>query len=51
MYSLDCPYFKYGFDSLDALIQYVIKNGMDPNYEITRFGDGTGERVIDYITF
>lgn len=51
MYSLDCPHFKYGFDKLDDLLAYVIKHGIDPNYEITRFCEPTGEKLIDYLQF
>ena len=49
MYSLDCSYFKHIFVSIDSLVDYVIENGMDPNYEIICNGKNTGERVIDYI--
>jgi hypothetical protein len=51
MYSLDCPYFTLEFNSLEDLIDNVTNNGMDPNYEITHNGEGTGEKVIDFITF
>jgi hypothetical protein len=51
MYSLDCSYFVYTFDSIDELIDYVVSSGMDPNYEITRNGKSTGELAIDLIGF
>jgi hypothetical protein len=33
------------------LLDDVVSSGMDPNYEITRNGKGTGERAIDLIQF
>jgi hypothetical protein len=51
MYSLDCDYFEKEFDSIDELLEYVMDNGMDPNYEITFKGEPTGERAIDFIMF
>ena len=51
MYSLNCNYFVEEFSSLDELIDYVEQVGMDPNYEITRNGNPTGELVIDLIQF
>jgi len=50
-YSLDCSYYNSKFDSLDELILDITINGMDPNYEITENGKGTGEQAIDLITF
>ena len=50
-YSLDCSYFDGKFESIDALVDYCVENGMDPNYEITYNGKGTGEYVIDLIQF
>ena len=50
MYSLDCSYFTETFGSIGELINYVI-SGSDPNYEITKNGNPTGEMVIDLITF
>jgi len=43
MYSLDCNYYTREFSSIDELIQDVMVSGMDPNYEITENGEGTGE--------
>jgi hypothetical protein len=51
MYSLDCSYYTAEFETLDELIEVVMINGMDPNYEITRNGKPTGEMVIDLIQF
>jgi hypothetical protein len=51
MYSLNCSYFDKEFSSRQELIDYVIENGMDPNYEITRNGNGTGDQMLDCIMF
>lgn len=51
MYSLKCSYYKKEFSSIDELISDVILSGMDPNYEITFNGRGTGEFAIDLIQF
>jgi hypothetical protein len=51
MYSLDCSYFEKEFDSINELLEYVMDNGMDPNYEITFKGEPTGERAIDFISY
>jgi hypothetical protein len=51
MYSLDCSFFSETFDSIDELINYVMMNGSDPNYEITKNGNSTGEMAIDLIQF
>jgi hypothetical protein len=37
--------------SVTELVDYVTIGGMDPNYEITFNGEGTGEMIIDLITF
>jgi len=47
MYSLDCEYFDNEFVSLSELEEYCKNNGMDPNYEITKDGKGTGETLWD----
>jgi hypothetical protein len=49
MYSLDCSYFKAEFETLEELIESVIINGMDPSYEVTFNGEGTGEQIFDLI--
>jgi len=51
MYSLDCSYFKEEFETLDELIDRVMYSGMDPSYEITKNGVGTGELLEDFIQF
>ena len=50
-YSLDCSYYDKEFDSIDELIDDIASSGMDPNYEITCNGNGTGEEAIDMIPF
>ena len=49
MYSLDCSYYDKSFNTIDELIQDIINSGMDPNYEITYNGKGTGEIAFDLI--
>jgi len=49
MYSLKCSYFNHNFETIDELLDYVIERGMDPNYEITRNGEETGETAWDLI--
>ena len=51
MYSLNCSYYTKQFPTLNELINDIMISGMDPNYEITRNGEGIGEEAIDYITF
>jgi hypothetical protein len=51
MYSLKCVYYIKTFSSLDQLIDDVVTSGMDPNYEITKDGKGTGELAISFIQF
>jgi len=51
MYSLDCDYYTAEFPTLGDLIAHIMISGMDPNYEITRNGKGTGERLIDLLNF
>jgi len=51
MYSLNCNYYKKEFNTVDELVDDVIMSGMDPNYEITRNGEPTGEMLIDLIQF
>jgi len=49
MYSLNCDYYQAEFQSIGELIFHIMLSGMDPNYEITRNGKGTGEMAIDLI--
>lgn len=51
MYGLKCSYYTKTFPTLDQLIDDIIQSGMDPNYEITFNGKGTGEEAIDLIQF
>tara|TARA_R100001463_G_scaffold74997_1_gene129024 strand:+ start:2599 stop:2754 length:156 start_codon:yes stop_codon:yes gene_type:complete len=51
MYSIDCSYYTKEFNCFDDLIDDVTKSGMDPNYEITKDGKGTGENVYDLMQF
>ena len=50
MYSLKCSYYPFEFVSLNGLINDVIQSGMDPNYEITIDGVGTGEMLSEVIS-
>jgi hypothetical protein len=49
MYSLNCSYYIKEFKTLEELIEAVMVDGMDPNYEITKNGKLTGEFMIDLI--
>jgi hypothetical protein len=49
MYSLKCNYYQAEFKTIQELIFHIMLSGMDPNYEITRNGKGTGEMAIDLI--
>lgn len=49
MYSLNCDYYTAEFKTIGDLISHVMLSGMDPNYEITKNGKGTGEMLIDLI--
>tara|TARA_R100001530_G_scaffold136314_1_gene116365 strand:+ start:84 stop:239 length:156 start_codon:yes stop_codon:yes gene_type:complete len=51
MYSLDCIYYDKEFNTLEELLDDVDDTCMDPNYEITKNGKGTGESVIDLVQF
>jgi hypothetical protein len=51
MYSLDCSYYLKEFPTIEELIEDVVFSGMDPNYEITRASEPTGEMAIDLIQF
>jgi hypothetical protein len=51
MYSLKCDYYKKEFNTVDELVDDVMINGMDPNYEITRNGKSTGEYVSELINY
>jgi hypothetical protein len=49
MYSLDCSYYNRKFGTIQELIDDIMMSGMDPNYEITLDGEGTGMMAIDEI--
>jgi len=51
MYSLNCDYYTKEFTSINELMDDIISSGMDPSYEITLSGKGTGEEAIDLIQF
>jgi len=51
MYSLDCTYYTKEFNTLPELLEDIITSSMDPSYEITENGKGTGEFAIDFIQF
>ena len=51
MYSLDCSYYDKEFKTIDELVNDVMSSGMDPNYEVTKNGECTGEFVIDLMVF
>ena len=51
MYSLDCNYYTAEFKTIGDLIDHIIMSGMDPDYEVTFNGKGTGEKAIDLIGF
>jgi len=51
MYGLACSYYTKTFPTIDALLNDIMDSGMDPNYEITFNGEGTGEEAIELIQF
>jgi hypothetical protein len=51
MYSLKCNYYTKQFTTIDELIDDIMISGMDPNYEITRNGKGTGEQASNLIQY
>jgi hypothetical protein len=51
MYSLNCDYYTAEFPTIGDLIAHIMISGMDPNYEITRNGKGTGEIAADLISY
>ena len=51
MYSLNCNYFFEEFESINDLVEHCTVHGMDPNYEITKNGNGIGEELIDFMVF
>lgn len=51
MYGLKCSYYTKTFRTIDELLEDILTSGMDPNYEITINGEGTGEDACDLIQF
>jgi hypothetical protein len=51
MYGLRCNYYTRQFPTVDELIDDIMASGMDPNYEITYNGKGTGEKASDLIQY
>lgn len=51
MYTLACSYYTKSFPTIDSLVDAVLRDGMDPNYEILKDGKPTGEMAIDLIRF
>ena len=49
MYTLDCSYYDKEFPTLNALLDDILISGMDPNHEILRNGQPTGETAWDLI--
>lgn len=49
MWSLNCDYYTKEFSSLSELLEDILSSGMDPNYEITKDGKGTGEDAWSFI--
>ena len=49
MWSLNCDYYIKEFRTLSDLLEDILSSGMDPNYEITKDGKGTGEDAWDFI--
>ena len=49
MYSLKCDYYEKEFEYLHELVDDTLLSGMDPNYEVTFNGKGTGETLWDLI--
>lgn len=47
MYSLDCNYYTREFNTVDELLNDIEVSGMDPSWEITYAGVGTGETAWD----
>jgi hypothetical protein len=51
MWSLKCDYYTKEFPTLEELIDDIMTNGMDPNYEVTRDGRSIGETAVGFIQF
>tara|TARA_R110002049_G_scaffold205353_1_gene375927 strand:+ start:116 stop:271 length:156 start_codon:yes stop_codon:yes gene_type:complete len=51
MYSIDCNYYQKEFKNIDDLLNDIQISGQDPNCEITKNGNKTGEMIIDLMIF
>jgi hypothetical protein len=51
MYTINCSYYTKSFPTINQLVDTIVRDGMDPNYEILKDGQPTGEMVIDLIRF
>lgn len=49
MYSLKCKYYTKEFNTQQELLDDIGESGMDPNYEITFDGKGTGETAWELL--
>lgn len=49
MWSLNCDYYTKEFSTLSELLEDILSSGMDPNYEITKDGKGTGEDAWSHL--
>ena len=49
MYGLDCSNYQSTFPTLNQLLDGIMESGQDPNYEIVKNGEGTGETAWDHI--
>lgn len=50
-FSVDCPYYKKEFDTIEELVEAVINDGVDPCLPLLINGKPTGETVEAYLTF
>ena len=50
-YTLDCNYVKEEFNTLQDVLDYTMRNGVDPNLTILKDGKDTGEQVSDLLFF
>ena len=49
MYGLKCEYYTNQYKTIDMLLDAILSSGMDPNYEITFNGVGTGELAAELL--
>jgi hypothetical protein len=48
-FTLDCSYYDKQFPTLNELLDDILISGQDPNHEILRNGQPTGETAWDLI--